>query len=119
VVNPIETVRIAVEALVVSVLGGLCGIGLGIGAARLIDGQHLNGQTLRTLVSSASLLLALGVSLAIGLLFGVYPACSAARLHPIDALVLARRPEICQGSAPHQPGLRQPPRGTGILRSWR
>ncbi len=75
-----------VESLVVSILGGLIGIGLGIGASRLIDGQKLNGQTLQTLVSSSSIVLAVGVSLSIGLLFGVYPAYRAASLHPIDAL---------------------------------
>ncbi len=75
-----------VESLVVSILGGLIGIGLGIGASQLINGQKLNGQTLETLVSSSSIVLAVGVSLSIGLLFGVYPAYRAASLHPIDAL---------------------------------
>ncbi|HLZ72543.1 MAG TPA: FtsX-like permease family protein, partial [Dehalococcoidia bacterium] len=75
-----------VESLVVSILGGLIGIGLGIGASQLINGQKLNGQTLETLVSGSSIVLAVGVSLTIGLLFGVYPAYRAASLHPIDAL---------------------------------
>jgi len=75
-----------VESLVVSVLGGLLGILIGVGASRLIDGQQLNGQAVRTLVSTSSIILAVGVSLSIGLLFGVYPAYRAAGLHPIDAL---------------------------------
>jgi putative ABC transport system permease protein len=75
-----------VESLVVSILGGLIGIGLGIGASQLINGQKLNGQTLETLVSGSSIVLAVGVSLSIGLLFGVYPAYRAASLHPIEAL---------------------------------
>ena len=75
-----------VESLVVSVLGGMIGIGLGVGASQLIDGQKLNGQAIQTLVSTTSIVLAVGVSLSIGLLFGVYPAWRAASLRPIDAL---------------------------------
>jgi putative ABC transport system permease protein len=75
-----------VEALAVSVLGGLIGIAIGMGASRLVDGQKLGGQTLQTLVSSNSILLAAGVSLAVGLIFGVYPAYRASTLNPIDAL---------------------------------
>jgi putative ABC transport system permease protein len=75
-----------VESLVVSLLGGALGIFIGIGASRLIDGQKLNGQVVQTLVSTSSILLAVGVSLVIGLVFGVYPAYRAASLHPIDAL---------------------------------
>ena len=75
-----------VESLVVSVLGGLIGIGIGVGASQLIDGQKLNNQAIQTLVSGSSIVLAVGVSLTIGLLFGVYPAYRAASLRPIDAL---------------------------------
>jgi putative ABC transport system permease protein len=75
-----------VESLVVSVLGGMIGIIIGVGASRLIDGQKLNNQAIQTLVSTSSIMLAAGVSLTIGLLFGVYPAYRAASLHPIDAL---------------------------------
>jgi putative ABC transport system permease protein len=75
-----------VESLVVSVLGGLIGIIIGVGASRLIDGQQLNGQPIRTLVSSASIILAVSVSITVGLVFGVYPAYRAGSLRPIDAL---------------------------------
>jgi len=79
-------VQFLVESLVVSVLGGIIGIVLGVGASRLIDGAKLNGQAIQTLVSSSSIILAVGVSLTIGLLFGVYPAWRAASLRPIEAL---------------------------------
>ncbi|HLZ69598.1 MAG TPA: FtsX-like permease family protein, partial [Dehalococcoidia bacterium] len=75
-----------VESLVVSVLGGALGIAIGIGASRLIDGQKLNGQTIQTLVSLGSILLAASVSICIGLVFGVYPAYRASSLRPIEAL---------------------------------
>ncbi|MHB8577953.1 MAG: ABC transporter permease, partial [Dehalococcoidia bacterium] len=70
----------------VSVLGGIIGILIGVGASRLINGQKLNNQAIQTLVSSSSIVLAVGVSLTIGLLFGVYPAYRAASLNPIEAL---------------------------------
>jgi putative ABC transport system permease protein len=75
-----------VEALAVSVLGGLIGIAIGMGASRIVDGSKLNGQTLQTLVSTSSIVLAVGVSLGVGLIFGVYPAYRASTLNPIDAL---------------------------------
>lgn len=75
-----------VESLVVSVLGGATGILAGIGVARLVNGHQLNGQALQTLVNGQSILLAAGVSVAIGLFFGIYPASRAARMHPIEAL---------------------------------
>jgi putative ABC transport system permease protein len=74
------------EAIVVSVLGGAIGIALGIAIAQVASGFDLNGQRLQTLVGPDSILLAFGVSAAIGLFFGSYPAVRAARLNPIEAL---------------------------------
>ena len=79
-------IQFLVESLLVSLLGGLGGIGAGIGLAQLVNGQKLNGQAMQTLVSMQSILLAVGVSAAIGLFFGIYPASRAARLNPIQAL---------------------------------
>jgi putative ABC transport system permease protein len=74
------------EALVVSVAGGLAGIAAGIGASFLAEGQTLNGQQIQTVIVPGSILLAFGVSAGIGLFFGIYPASRAARLHPIEVL---------------------------------
>jgi putative ABC transport system permease protein len=74
------------EAVVVSVLGGALGVGLGVAIAQLVSGVNMNGQTLRTYVAPDSILLAFGVSAAIGVFFGIYPAARAARLNPIEAL---------------------------------
>lgn len=71
-----------IEALFLSVLGGLAGVLGGIGATRLIS-VFAGWQTL---VSVPSLLLAFSVSFAIGLFFGYYPARRAALLDPIAAL---------------------------------
>ncbi len=75
-----------VEATVVSVLGGLLGMSIGIGLARLVAGVELNGQRLTTLVTPDAVVLSFTVSAAVGLFFGIYPAMRAARLHPIEAL---------------------------------
>src|SRR4051812_20313209 len=71
-----------IEAITLSLLGGLIGIGLGFGAARLT--KSVAG--FEAIVSSGSVILAFSVSAAIGIFFGFYPARKAAKLDPIDAL---------------------------------
>jgi len=71
-----------VEAVVLSVIGGLLGILLGAGIAILVE---LSGL-MTTVISTESVLLATGFSVAVGLFFGIYPSMRAARLHPIEAL---------------------------------
>ena len=71
-----------VEALVVSICGGLLGLALGIGIAQAVA---LTGFITPT-VTWGSVALALGFSAAVGLFFGIYPATRAARLNPIQAL---------------------------------
>ncbi|MFC4858131.1 ABC transporter permease [Actinophytocola glycyrrhizae] len=71
-----------VEAGVLGAVGGVVGIGIGIGGAYVLPG--LIDQPVS--VSLVATLAAIGVALAIGLGFGVYPASRAARLTPIDAL---------------------------------
>ncbi|HZR46088.1 MAG TPA: ABC transporter permease [Candidatus Manganitrophaceae bacterium] len=70
------------EAVVLSLTGGLLGIGLGIGCSKLIS----NLVQWPTLISPESIVLASAVSIAIGIFFGLYPARRAAALDPIDAL---------------------------------
>ncbi|MFQ6102270.1 MAG: ABC transporter permease [Anaerolineae bacterium] len=70
------------EAVVLSLLGGLLGILLGLGLGQLVS---LTG-VLESLVTFDSVLLAVGFSFAIGLFFGIYPANQAAGLNPIEAL---------------------------------
>jgi putative ABC transport system permease protein len=71
------------EAVVLSGIGGLMGVVLGVAGAQVIT--PLLGGT-EALVTGHSVLLALAVSLAIGVFFGLYPANRAAALNPIDAL---------------------------------
>jgi len=79
-------VQFLTEAMVLSLFGGLIGLLLGIGIARLISGINLGTTTLQTVVDLDAMLLALSFSLGVGLFFGIYPANRAASLHPIDAL---------------------------------
>jgi putative ABC transport system permease protein len=71
-----------IEAVVLSVIGGLLGILLGAGIATLVEQSGL----MTTVVSADAVLLATGFSAAVGLFFGIYPSMRAARLHPIEAL---------------------------------
>ncbi len=71
-----------IEAVVISVSGGLLGIGLGIGSAHAISA--IAGW--KTVISSVAIIAAFGFSVMIGLFFGMYPARKAALLDPIDAL---------------------------------
>ena len=74
------------EATILSVLGGLIGVAVGIGIAKLISGLSVGTMTLEPVIAMDSILLATGFSLAIGLFFGMYPAYRAALLNPIEAL---------------------------------
>ncbi len=71
-----------VEAIVMSLAGGILGISFGIAASSLI--ANLGGWPV--IVSSESIILAVSFSLIIGLFFGIWPANKASRLDPIEAL---------------------------------
>ncbi len=71
-----------IEAITLSLLGGLIGVMAGLGASKLI-GMILD---FKPVVSTNSIILAFCVSFAIGVFFGFYPARKAAALNPIDAL---------------------------------
>jgi putative ABC transport system permease protein len=71
-----------IEAVSLSALGGLLGIILGIGASKLLSAW----KQWPSLISPISIVIAFLVSAAVGIFFGFYPARTAARLDPIDAL---------------------------------
>jgi putative ABC transport system permease protein len=80
-----------IESMFLSGVGGLLGILVGVGVSAWADAAgatlQLGANTLPPpIVSVPSVVLAFGVSVGIGLFFGIYPANRAAALHPIEAL---------------------------------
>lgn len=70
------------ESLVISLVGGLMGIGTGIGLSMLVS--FYAGW--KTIIVAEALMLSFGVSSAVGIFFGIYPAWRAAKMDPIQAL---------------------------------
>jgi putative ABC transport system permease protein len=75
-------IQFLIEAVAISITGGVIGMLLGAGLLQVLSG--IMDMTLKLSVSVSAL--ALGFSLAIGVIFGIYPANKAAKLKPIDAL---------------------------------
>ncbi len=75
-------VQFLIESAFLSLAGGLIGVILGWGVAFLISALG----AMHTLVSADIVVLAVSVSIAVGLFFGFYPAWQASRLNPIEAL---------------------------------
>jgi putative ABC transport system permease protein len=70
------------ESVLISVGGGLLGIGFGFFLAWLIA----RTAEWKTIVTTASVVIAFGVSVLVGVVFGIYPAMKASKINPIDAL---------------------------------
>lgn len=73
-------VQFLIEAVVLSITGGLIGIGLAYLVSFAIS------AVFQTVITLWSIGLAFGISTLVGIVFGVAPALRAARLNPIDAL---------------------------------
>ncbi len=71
-----------IETVVLSFTGGLFGIGLGLFIPWVIE----KAVGMPTIVRMSSLVLSLGISVTVGIVFGIYPAMRAAALDPIEAL---------------------------------
>ena len=71
-----------IEAVVISLMGGIIGIILGIGSSKLIG----MASGMSTVISVPTIVMSFAFSMEIGLIFGIYPARKAAKLNPIDAL---------------------------------
>lgn len=76
------TMQFLVETVVLSIGGGMIGVIVGIIAPFMVSQL----TTMKTIVTVWSVLLAFGISGAVGIIFGLYPAKAAARLDPIEAL---------------------------------
>ncbi|RLC56624.1 MAG: hypothetical protein DRI80_16035 [Chloroflexota bacterium] len=71
-----------IEAVTLSLVGGLVGVLVGVGGAELLGRLG----DMRTAIVPASVPLAFGAAAAVGIFFGYYPATKAAQLDPIEAL---------------------------------
>jgi putative ABC transport system permease protein len=74
--------QFVIEAFTVTSIGGVLGIAMGLGISQGV--AWYAGWT--TIVTLPSILLAVGVSVGVGLVFGIYPALRAASLDPIESL---------------------------------
>jgi len=75
-------VQFLIETVVLSTVGGAVGIVVGLLIPALIT--HVAGM--HTIITPSSLILAVGISMTVGIVFGLYPAARAANLDPIVAL---------------------------------
>ena len=71
-----------VETTMITLTGGVLGTAVGVGLSELVG--YVAGWS--TIVTTASVGLAFGVSVTVGIVFGLYPAMRAARLDPVVAL---------------------------------
>jgi putative ABC transport system permease protein len=74
------------EAASMSLIGGGIGVGVGVGISSFITGLEMGTVTMEAVVSTNIIILAVSVSAAVGIIFGLYPAYRAARLRPVEAL---------------------------------
>jgi len=71
-----------VESIILTIAGGVLGVIAGVGASIVLT----KIMSLPTVISTSSILLAVGVSCLVGIIFGWYPAQRASKLQPVDAL---------------------------------
>ena len=79
-------IQFLLEAAMLSLVGGGIGIVGGWVVSHLASRIEIGGQTIPSVVSPDIVILAISVSVLIGIISGIYPALRAARLNPIDAL---------------------------------
>lgn len=78
------TMQFLAEAAIITLIGGIIGILMGVGAARLVT--VATGGLVNSHISVSTVLIATLFSMGVGILFGVYPARRAAKLSPMEAL---------------------------------
>lgn len=77
-----------IEAITISMVGGIIGISLGVGSVFAFNAitEHMSGTAYGARIDMAPIIVSFGFSMLVGVFFGWYPARKAARLDPIDAL---------------------------------
>ncbi|HEY7090755.1 MAG TPA: ABC transporter permease [Tepidisphaeraceae bacterium] len=81
------TLQFLIETTVISLAGGIIGIAIGMGGAKMVTlvASYFNAQY-PTDITTWSVIVSFAVSGSIGVLFGLYPAVTAAKMDPIEAL---------------------------------
>ncbi len=74
------------EAVLMTFVGGILGVLTGWAIAYFGNGADIDGDIIETVIETHIAVIALGVSVIVGLFFGIYPAVRAASLNPIEAL---------------------------------
>src|SRR2546423_11939565 len=82
------TLQFLIETTVISLCGGLIGVAIGIGGSWLVQAitTHFSSTVFRMNVTLWSVLASFSISGLIGIGFGLYPAVTAAKMNPIEAL---------------------------------
>jgi putative ABC transport system permease protein len=80
-----------IEAMTISLMGGILGIALGVAGAQIIPKLPIwkamsSGGEWESVISYESIVVSFVFSCAVGIFFGLYPALKASRLNPVDAL---------------------------------
>ncbi len=78
--------QILIESVSLTTLGGLIGILLSLGAAQIANQVFADSNIIKVLVNTQVVVFAALVAIAVGVIFGLYPARNASRLQPVDAL---------------------------------
>lgn len=78
--------QILIESVMLTTLGGFIGILLSLGAAQVANQIFAESEIIKVIINLNVMLWAAGVSFAVGIVFGIYPARNASRLQPVDAL---------------------------------
>lgn len=78
--------QILFESVMLTTFGGLIGIALSIGMAKIANQIFADSSIISVIINLEVVILAAFVSFAVGIVFGIYPARSASKLQPVDAL---------------------------------
>lgn len=78
--------QILVESVVLTTLGGIIGILLSLGAGKIANQIFADSDIIKILINTQVIALAAFVAVAVGVVFGLYPARNASKLQPVDAL---------------------------------
>ena len=82
-------IQFLIESVVLTTVGGFIGIGLGLGLSLMsvvVTNAVQPDWGLQFVFVPSAIMIACGVAITTGIIFGLYPAWKASRLHPIESL---------------------------------